>query len=126
MSTNKRSSSGIRTFVVNGGNKETSKNFKPAFMSILEVIGHLNTNTETGLSFQTAQKRRKKLGLNLLYPEFKRTFASSFVDHLKAVVTVLLALSLFVYYTFYREFNYLLCAVLVTASILSSSPTFTL
>ncbi|MBE6648029.1 MAG: cation-transporting P-type ATPase [Ruminococcaceae bacterium] len=117
MSESRNTSSGIRTFVLKDEKNGSKKILSPAYMKIYEVIERLNTNTEKGLSFQTVQKRRKKTGLNLLYPEFKRTFVSAFMDHIKSVVSILLALSLFVFFAFYRDASYLICAFLVSASV---------
>ena len=96
----KNNISGIRTFVPNSSKKE-QKNIKyPWYLRVYEVVDKLNTNTEKGLNLQEAQRRRKKTGYNLLYPEFKRTFKSAFIDHIKTISSSLLAVSLFIFFAF--------------------------
>lgn len=115
---NRNSNGGIRTFIPNGSKTEKNKINSPWYLKIYELVDLLDTNTEKGLSLQDAQKRRKKSGLNLLYPEFKRTFHLAFTDHIKAVSSVLLAISLFVYFAFFKEPEYLISAAIITFSIL--------
>lgn len=115
---NMNTMNGIRTFVPGGSNAENRKSFSPWYMSIFEVVEVLNTNTEKGLSLQEAQKRRKKTGLNLLYPEFKRSFKSALVDHVKSVISILFTLSLFVFYLFSQDSQYFISATIVFISIL--------
>lgn len=110
--------SGIRTYVPGGNENNAKKGFLPQYMKIHEIVDYLDTDTEAGISSQTAKKRIKTNGLNLLYPEFERNFKTAFIDHLKAVVSVLLAFSLFVFYLFYRDSEYLLSAIIISLSII--------
>ncbi len=119
MAKRKYNYSGIRTVLPQKGKHENKSSFSPSKMSIYEVIEHYNTNTDNGLSNQEVQRRRKKKGMNILYPEFKRTFVLAFCDHVKSVVSVLLALSLFVFYAFYGDINYLISAAIVSFCLLS-------
>ncbi len=110
--------SGIRTFIPKDSKKGKKKIFNPWFLTIYELVDILNTNTEKGLSLQEAQKRRKKQGYNLLYPEFKRTFYSSLVDHVKSISSLLLTLTLVVFYAFYGSVDYLISAGIILSSVL--------
>ena len=118
MSKRNKKYNGIRTITPKTKKSENTNGFSPSEMDVFEVIDHFKTNTENGLTTQSIQKRRKKDGLNLLYSEFKRTFSSAFVDHIKAVVSVLLASSLFLFYAFYKDYFYLISAIIITVSIL--------
>lgn len=110
--------SGIRTFIPKDSKKRKRESFAPWYLRIYELVDILNTNTEKGLTNQEAQKRRKKSGYNLLYPEFKRTFRSALIDHVKAVSSVLLACSLLLYYAFSGVKDYLIASGIIIFSIL--------
>ena len=84
--------------------------FSPPHLRTWEVLEHWQVTGETGLTEKEARRRRRKFGVNIVYPYLQLSFSSSIRSQLHTSMSLLFLITCALMYLFDNKAIYLLTA----------------